>query len=308
MGELVGIVSLLVAVAGIVVAWALGRRQIRLAELQLAQNSATNAEPDTARRIDVPDIGSGTGQPIELSIGCFKYWPLMDCPAGTEPHLVEGFSGPMVTLANEVAAKVGIRLKWQHILTHQFMNMENVEVDLVLGLFRTPRRDQFFWFSDPVYRIGLQGVCKAAAPALSKETLAKGEQKIIVQEAEVGWEFVMKELQRAERKANVYRVNSIMTHEMLDLLVNEKYDLAIADEVSCMHFLRTTAQDGRFRLVFPRPPQVFDVCIAAKKSLKLDYVAINRWLHEVRNHPMFLEYEVRSLQGFEHAIERCGLE
>src|ERR1017187_3182304 len=50
-------------------------------------------------------------------------------------------------------------------------------------------------------------------------------------------------------------------------LVSGDYDLAIGDEVSCLHFLRDSRWAGKFCLAFDERLQVFDVGIAVNKSL-----------------------------------------
>lgn len=242
----------------------------------------------------------------KISVGCFPYPPLINWHRGQLDQDSE-FDGPWINLAKELARRMNLTLDLRVISASDFADTSQIETDVVLGLFRTDHREKFFDFSVPIHRIGLQGVCRAAAPQITKEAMVQGDLKIVVQEGEVGWEYVGSELKRALSKRNVYKVNSVATSEALDMLLSGCYDLAISDEVSCMHFLRGVGADHPFRLAFARPLQIFDGCLAVKRKCNWDMENVNRHLVEARNAESFLEYEVRCLRNFEKIIERCSL-
>jgi hypothetical protein len=91
------------------------------------------------------------------------------------------------------------------------------------------------------------------------------------------------------------------------MLLSNRYDLAISDEISCEHFLRGIAGDHAFLLAFERPLQIFEACLAVRKELNWNMDQVNNFLMEIRNEPDFIEREVLSLRGFERIVERCHL-
>ena len=146
-----------------------------------------------------------------------------------------------------------------------------------MGVFKTRHRERYYDFSVPLYRIGLQGVCRATSHTFSKDDLVKGDLKMVVQVGEVGWEYVTTEFKRADQRGNIYKIELLQAFESLDMLLSNRYDLAISDEISCEHFLRGIAGDHAFRLAFERPLQIFEACLAVRKELNwnMDQVTIS---------------------------------
>lgn len=255
---------------------------------------------------------AGDTQSIDLKstvvVGCFPYPPLMDWELGKSETERIGFSGPWILLIQELASRMDLTIELKRQSASAFKVPTDMQADVVLGLFKTDWRATVYDFSIPIHRIGLQGVCQARLQSVTKEQLARGDLSIVVQEGEVGWEYVKSELRKAELKHNVCKVSSIATEEALDGLAAGRYQVAIADEVSCMRFLRGVGAAHPLRLAFNRPLQIFDCCLAVKKSLGWNMAEVNRQLAEIRNQQLFLEAEVVSLRGFEHVIERCSLE
>lgn len=241
-------------------------------------------------------------------VGCFPYPPLMDWGYGKNDTERISFSGPWILLIQELARRMDLTIELEEQSASAFKDPVAMHADVVLGLFKTDWRATVYDFSVPIHRIGLQGVCQSSLPSVTKEQLAKGDLSIVVQEGEVGWEYVKSDLKKAELKHNVCKVNSIATDEALDGLAAGRYQIAIADEVSCMQFLRGVGAAYPLRLAFNRPLQIFDCCLAVKKSLGWNMAEVNRQLAEIRNEHSFLEMEVASFRGFEHVIERCSLE
>jgi hypothetical protein len=188
-----------------------------------------------------------------------------------------------------------------------FAGPEATAYDIIPGVFDTSQRRERFAFSIPLHRIGLQGVCLAEKKPFTKEQISKQNYRLLVQPGEVGWEYVKAEFRRVYASGKVVRIDSTQTKGILDMLLSRKYDLAIADEVSCLHFVRESHPNVAFRLAFPKPPIIYDACIAVNKALDLDLNLLNDTVREVRNEPEFLRDEARSLSGFEH-IEKCSLE
>jgi ABC-type amino acid transport substrate-binding protein len=242
-----------------------------------------------------------------MRVGCFLYPPFSDWTTNADPPLSPHvLRGPWSEVVLALCRRMGLQFYVEPISAPDFARSDATRPDLVMDLFKTDYRQGFFDFSDALYRIGLQGVCRAATPTITKDELVKGDPRIIVQEGEVGWEYAMRELTRAQKKGNIIRISSFKTFEVLDMLISGRYDLAISDEISCMHFLRGYVGDRPFRLAFDRPLQIFDTCLAVRKELAWDMAKVNALLGEIRNESQFLENEVLSLRGFEH-VERCLL-
>ncbi|MEI6076825.1 MAG: transporter substrate-binding domain-containing protein [Verrucomicrobiota bacterium] len=281
---------------------------------------------DAVRPVTRPLPSQSTWKPIEstfknskvLTVGCFDYVPFIKrVGKGNllgDDDVVPGkngnrfFAGPWFKLVELLALRLKWHVQFKPLSAAAFADNRGLEFDIIPGVFRTTHREKCFEFSIPIHRIGLQGVCRVETAQISKEdVIAKASTKILVQPGEVGWEYVKDEFRRAFRCGNVLQIPSHRTHEMLEMLESGKYDLAIADEISCLHFLREADRSGRFRLAFRERLQVFNSCIAVNRASGIKIEEHNEVIREIRNEPSFLRHEMKALKGFEH-IERCSLD
>jgi hypothetical protein len=242
-----------------------------------------------------------------LVVGCFDYEPLSrPCQGGGEAEAA-GFEGPWPRLMQDVARILDVEVKLQAISASEFKDSAKVTADAVVGLFQTPYRNLHFDFSLPFHRIGLQGICRRPRAKISKEELASGNLKILVQAGEVGWEYV--EDQLAHLRKVIKPVETATTFEIAHLLDSGRYDVAICDEISCLMFLRDKESRRRYQLAFDWPMSNYDGCIAVKKRLlwdrrKMD--ALNQAIKQARNTPEYLAYEREWIEPeFGSAIEKC---
>ncbi len=245
-----------------------------------------------------------------LSVGLLPYPPLMDLKdEDTASHQRGDFSGPWVDLFQLVAEQLGLEYEMGAMTAAHLIGEGKATFDVVLGLFKTDRRARSYDFTVPIYRIGLQGVTRADAPMITKEQLARGDLKVVVQEGEVGWEYVMGELLSMRAKKRLYTTNSFTTYEAMDLLkAAPEYNVAIADELSCLHFIKERSGDTSFRLAFARPLQTFDECLGIKRGLGIRMDLLNHALIEARNSSEFLQSEAKSLGELSGSVvERCSL-
>jgi pimeloyl-ACP methyl ester carboxylesterase len=226
-----------------------------------------------------------------ISAGCFLYPPFSVWTDKDGSEVPDPDGGPW----SELLVSVLARVKAQYVLTKarssDFAEDAIGRADVIMGVFRTPDREKFYQFSAPLYRIGLNGVCKAERPVITREELGSGDLRVIVQKGEVGWEFARDQLPRVKAKGRLYVVDSPATYEAIDMLTSGNYDIAITDEISCGRFIERLGTKNPFRMAFGRPLNMFDVCFAVGKHLDWDIKKINELLVEIRNEPSFLRRE-----------------
>jgi hypothetical protein len=200
-----------------------------------------------------------------------------------------------------------IEIRLQPISASDFKESSKISVDLIAGSFQTPHRSLHFDFSVPFHRIALQGICRRQRAKITKEELASGKLRIVVQSGEVGWEYV--EDQLAHLREQIQRAETAATFEIIHLLETGLYDVAICDEISCLKFLSGKGNNRRYQLAFDWPMSSYAACIAVNKRLAWGaerMKLLNKAVKTARNIPSYLEYERQWIgQEFKSAIEKC---
>lgn len=240
-------------------------------------------------------------KPGHLTIGLFPYPPL-NC--GDDPG---NMTGPWADMARALASELGLEPRYRFTSFSDLLENAYSTVDAVVSVFDTERRRQYFDFSRPINRVGLLGICRSDFEVINEDDIREGRYRILVQEAEVGWEFVHDEAPRAIEMKKVVSVDAIDGAEVLQMLKTGRYDLALIDAVSCINFLKEPTLSEGLRLAFEVPLNMFDSGIAIRRTSGLNLDLINEVVIDVRNRPDYRANEVRALQGFERTVKRVAL-
>jgi len=174
---------------------------------------------------------------------------------------------------------------------------------MILGLFDTPYRRAFFDFSDPLYKLRLQGVRPAMLPQVTTDSLRKGKTMIFVQQNEAGWEYAISQLKEAVASKRVRTIHPESTNQLPEYLDPTIDWVSISDELSCVQYMRGFPSK-KFRLAFAKAPDMFGACIAVKSDLAWDMNALNKVIFSIRNRESYLLSEADSIHGYEDIIER----
>lgn len=243
-----------------------------------------------------------------LTVGYFPYPPFSI--ASSEGSHVDSSSpsGPWCEVVTQVLSRLGLSFQFKPVSASDFSDQHRARPDIIMGLFRTDARSISYDFSQPLHCIGLNAVCRAELPSITKEHLLEGNLRVIVQKGEVGWEYAHQELRRVLAQGNITELDTHSTKDAIKSLISNNSDLAITDEVSCLGFLEEIGTKHAFRLAFDRPLRIFDACLAVSKDLSWPLDKIDFVLRQVRNEPEYLKREVLALRGYERIVERCLLD
>jgi ABC-type amino acid transport substrate-binding protein len=240
-------------------------------------------------------------RPGKLTIGIFPYPPLS---VGAEP---DAMSGPWPMLANALAAELGLQAEYRFTSYADLLENAYASVDVVVSVFETPRRRRYFDFTRPINRVGLLGLCRDAVGSVAEDGLRSGQYRTLVQEGEVGWEFMVDEAPRAIANKRVVSVDAVDGVEVLTMLKAGRYDVALIDALSCMNFLADPELSNGLRLAFDAPLNMFDSSVAIRKTSGLDLSQVDKIVGDLRNRPEYLEAEQEALRGVERIVRRVGL-
>jgi ABC-type amino acid transport substrate-binding protein len=147
-------------------------------------------------------------------IGCFEYPPLSVLDRSAAQLTRQSFSGPWPDITYALADRKGIGFVLDIAQASHFSRPQDERPDVIMGVFKTRHRERYYDFSVPLYRIGLQGVCRATSHTFSKDDLVKGDLKMVVQVGEVGWEYVTTEFKRADQRGNIYKIESLQASKV----------------------------------------------------------------------------------------------
>ena len=236
-----------------------------------------------------------------LTVGCYPYPPLMN---GIEPH---SMSGPWIELVSALAERLGLSLSLSLTCYSDMLNHSYSSVDVMLGVFETERRRVFFDFTRPINRIGLSGICLNALTEVDEKSLRDGGYKVAVQDGEVGWEFAQDEMPRAVQRKKVTSIDTVDGAEVLGLVESARNDIALMDLLSCVNFLRGPGTSKPIRLAFEGALDMFDCCVAIRKTSGLSKEKISEIVYAIRNESWYLDAELRALRGYEGIIRRTSL-
>jgi hypothetical protein len=237
---------------------------------------------------------------ITYRIGCFPdppmhYYSQSQPKDGTRTT----FHGPVVRLVEQLFDELNLSYRMVPISLPDLLSND---LDIVSGLCDTPYRRRRFDFSDPIYKVRLQGVRPAALEKVTVESLKTGNTTIIVQENEIGWEFVSAQIPEAADQQRL-KVNKPTTTYGLPELLDANLDwIAVSDEHSCLRHIRRF-DDGRFQLGFRHPPDMFGACVAVAKGRGWNIAELNRALFEIRNRPSFRKAEAEDVREHSDTIQ-----
>lgn len=236
-----------------------------------------------------------------LTIGVFPYPPL-NC--GDEPC---NMTGPWAELAADLATELGLTPKFRFTSFSDLLENAYSTVDIVVSVFDTERRRTYFDFARPINRVALLGLCREEFEEIDDDDIREGRYRILVQEGEVGWEFIHDEAPKAIEMKRVVSVDAINAGEVLQMLKLGRFDLALIDAVSCQNFLKDKELSQGLRLAFDIPLNMFDSGVAIRRTSGLNVDQINELVTEIRNRPRFRALEAEALQGYERIVKRVGL-
>lgn len=239
--------------------------------------------------------------PGQLTIGVFPYPPLH---CGTEASALDG---PWALLARGIARELSLEPNFRFTRLADLLENADLSIDLVVSVFETHRRRQYFDFTRPINRVGLLGLCRNELANVSDDGLRNGQYRVLVQEGEVGWEYIQDEAPRALELKRVVSIDTIDGLEVLDLLRSGRYDLALIDALTCSNFLNDASMSRDIRKAFDTPLHMFDSGVAIRKTSGLDVLRIDRIVSEIRNRPEYLEQEREGLSGFGSVVKRLGI-
>lgn len=265
-------------------------------EERLTENKFSNSTPTRSTTAAHSLI-----EPGHLTIGMFPYPPL-NC--GDEPG---NMTGPWAELASALAAGLGLTPKFKFTSFSDLLKNAYSTVDVVVAVFDTERRRTYFNFARPINRVALLGLCREEFEEIHEDDIRKGRYRILVQEAEVGWEFMHDEAPKAIEMKRMVSVDAVNAGEVLQMLKLGRFDLALIDAVSCQNFLKDEKLSQGLRLAFDIPLNMFDSGVAIRRTSGLDVDQINELVTEIRNRPHFRALEAEALQGYERIVKRVGL-
>ena len=272
------------------------------AKIRTEEFSSPEAEPPRGAREQLSrGLAHSLMHPGYLTIGVFPYPPLS---VGDDP---EAMSGPWIMLAKEVARGLGLAPRFRLTSFADLLENAYSTVDVVISVFDTPRRRKWYEFSKPVNRIGLLGLCKEEHQQILEDDILAGRYKVLVQEGEAGWEYMHDEAPRAVELKRVTSVDALEGTEVLSLLRTGRYDVALMDGLTCLHFMSDPATSVGLRLAMETPLNMFDCGVAIRRTSGLKVTEVDRLVSEIRNEPAYRELEQASLKGFERIVKRVGL-
>ena len=239
--------------------------------------------------------------PGEITIGVFPYPPLH---CGTEAGALEG---PWSLLARGIARELLLEPNFRFTSYADLLENAYLSIDLVVSVFETHRRRQYFDFTRPINRVGLLGLCRDDLTEVTDDALRDGQYRVIVQEGEVGWEYIRDEAPRALDLKRVVSIDTIDGLEVLDLLRSGRYDLALIDALTCSNFLSEESVCRGIRQAFETPLHMYDCGVAIRRTSGLDVQRIDQIVSEIRNQPAYLEQEREALSSFGSVVKRLGI-
>lgn len=217
-----------------------------------------------ARRLSRLMSSGGTEVERESSYrwncGIYDYPPLSVFPSGEGAQP----SGPLVYLAREVLNAIGRSPIYCRFSYTDFYESEHVLPDVVVGMFETTPRSKKMIFSAPLYKIGLQGLCRIDDESKILEGSRAGTKTAAVYDGEVGWEYAVRHLPEAIREGRIVKVSWGRQTDTLAHLVNGECDVVIMDELSCANFLKKRSNARRFKFAFKSNPAIYEACIAVR--------------------------------------------
>ncbi|MGD0866699.1 MAG: transporter substrate-binding domain-containing protein [Rhizomicrobium sp.] len=287
----VGVAAAVIGAAALVpttLGWLETRRQRLLAE--------------GALRADLKPVVTRAAKTV-WRCGIYEYPPLSHWPAqrGLEP------SGPFVVLAHEVARSLGKSATCEPFSYEDFYKGSDRIPDMVVGMFKTARRAEHVAFSRPVYKIGLQGICRRDQQGDILKGLREGNLSVAVYYGEVGWEFVEDELKDACEQNRVVKLIGGHQLDTMNHLTEGTYDVVIMDSLACANFLAEKDHRKKFRIAFDQPLDKFDACVSVRPENRDLLPTINNAIEQIRNSRDFLDMENEALAGFDKIIERRAL-
>jgi ABC-type amino acid transport substrate-binding protein len=227
-----------------------------------------------------------------------SHWP---AKRGLEP------TGPLVVLAHEVARSLGKSAACELFSYEDFYKGSDRIPDMIVGMFKTARRAEHVAFSRPIYKIGLQGICRRTQQGDILKGLRGGDLRVAVYYGEVGWEFVEDELKDACEQNRVAKLVGGHQLDTMNHLTQGTYDVVIMDHLACANFLSEKDHNKKFKLAFDEPLDKFDACVGVKPENRNLLPTINSAIEQIRNSKDFLDMENASLVGFDKVIERRAL-
>lgn len=291
----------IVTVIGVLVATLLGtlqwretRKQTRLAE--------RTAHADNAPAIDTDTKHVETNSPF-WRCGIYDYAPLSVWPSNSD----EEPTGPLVELARRISASLGKTPIYEVFSYESFYKGGTHLPDMVVGLFETKRRAEHMVFSRPIYKIGLQGLCRKAEKRDILLGLREGDLRAAVYYGEVGWEYAEDELADADKEHRIAKLMSGRQLDTMDHLTQGEYTVVIMDSLACHMFLSEKNHAKTYRLAFDEPLDKFDTCVAVLPEHRHLMPKIDDEIITIRNSDSFLAIEQVALVGLEGVVERRAL-